>query len=64
MFIFGRCLHSSAVVTPAKYELDIIPVTAVLFIQKNWENNGTDEIGLVTPPVNMCKYICESTKNR
>ena len=41
MFIFARCLRSSAAVTPAKYELDIIQVTT--------ENNGTEKIGLVTP---------------
>ena len=49
MFIFARCLRSSAAVTPAKYELDIIQVTIVFIIQKNWENNGTEKIGLVTP---------------
>ena len=49
MFIFARCLRSSAVVTPAKYELDIIKVTTVFMIRKNWENNGTEKIGLVTP---------------
>ena len=49
MFIFARCLRSSAAVTPAKYELDIIKVTTVLIIRKKWENNGTEKIGLVTP---------------
>ena len=49
MFIFARCLRSSAAVTPAKYELDIIKVTTVLIIQKKMENNGTEKIGLVTP---------------
>ena len=49
MFTFVRCLRSSAAVTPAKYELDIIQVTAVFIIRKNWENNGTEKIGLVTP---------------
>ena len=49
MFIFARCLRSSAAVTPAKYELDIIQVTIVFIIPKNWENNGTEKIGLVTP---------------
>ena len=49
MFIFARCRRSSAAVTPAKYELDIIQVTTVLIIRKNWENNGTEKIGLVTP---------------
>ena len=33
----------------AKYELDVIQVTTVFIIRKNWENNGTDKIGLVTP---------------
>ena len=49
MFIFARCLRSSAAVTPAKYELDIVKVTTVFMIRKNWENNGTEKIGLVTP---------------
>ena len=49
MFIFTRCLRSSATVTPAKYELDIIQVTIVFIIPKNWENNETENIGLVTP---------------
>ena len=49
MFIIVRCLRISAVVTPAKYELDIIQVTTVFIIRKNWENNGTENIGLVTP---------------
>ena len=49
MFTFARCLRSSAAVTPDKYELDIIQVTTVLIIRKNWENNGTEKIGLVTP---------------
>ena len=33
----------------AKYELDIIQVTIVFIISKDWENNGTEKIGLVTP---------------
>ena len=49
MFIFARCLRSSAAVTPDKYELDIIQVATVFIIRKNWENNGTEIIGLVTP---------------
>ena len=49
MFIFARCLRSSAAVTPAKYELDMIQVTTVFITRKNWENNGTEKIGLVTP---------------
>ena len=49
MFIFARCLCSSAAVPPAKYEPDIIQVTTVLIIRKKWENNGTEKIGLVTP---------------
>ena len=49
MFIFVRCLRSSAATTPAKYKLDIIQATTVLIIRKNWENNGTEKIGLVTP---------------
>ena len=58
MFIFASCLRSSAAETPAKYELDIIQVTAVLIIRKKWENNGTEKIGLVTPtPVNWRDYL-------
>ena len=49
MFIFARCRRSSAAVTPAKYELDIVKVNNVLITRKNWENNGTDKIGFVTP---------------
>ena len=49
MFIFARCHRSWAAVTPAKYELDIIQVTIDFIIPKNWENNGTEKIGLVTP---------------
>ena len=49
MFIVARCLRSSAAVTPVKYELDIIQLTAILIIRKKWENNGTEKIGLVTP---------------
>ena len=58
MFIFARCLRSSAAVTPAKYELDIIQVTTVFIIGKNWENNGTEKIVTPTPgssqlPINI-----------
>ena len=49
MLIFARCLRSSAAVTPAKYEFDIMQVTTLLIIRKKWENNGTEQIGLVTP---------------
>ena len=48
-FTFVRCLRSSAAVTPVKYERDVIQVTSVLIILKNWENNGTEKICLVTP---------------
>ena len=37
MFTFARWLRSSAAVTPAKYELDIIQVTTVFIIRKKWE---------------------------
>ena len=33
-FMFVKCLHSSVVVTPFKYERDIIQVTSVLIILK------------------------------
>ena len=49
MFIFARCLRSSAAATPVKYECDIMNVTCVLIILKNRVNNGTEKIGLVTP---------------
>ena len=49
MFIFVRCLHSAAAMTPVKYEPDIIKVTSVFIILSNWKNNGTGEISLVTP---------------
>ena len=49
MFIFVRCLRSSAAVTPVKYERDIVQVTGVFATLKNCENNGTEEISLVTP---------------
>ena len=58
MFIFARCLRSSAVVTPAKYELDIIQVTTVFIIRKNWENNGTEKVGLVTPTPGRKGFSC------
>ena len=64
MFIFARCLRSSAAVTPAKYELDIIQVTTVLIIRKKWENNGTEKTGLVTPTPELghhCASRCYST---
>ena len=49
MFIFARCLCISAVVTPVKYEHDILQVNSVFIILKNWGNNRTKEIDLVTP---------------
>ena len=42
MFIFGRCLHSSAVETAVKYVPDIIHVTRVFIIMKKWEHNETE----------------------
>ena len=66
MFTFTRCLRSSAAVTPAKYELDIIQVAAVLIIRKKWKNNGTEAIGLVTPTLEWirltyCPRVSEVT---
>ena len=49
MFIFVRCHRSSAVVTPVKYECDIMQVTLGLIALKNWENNGTEKIHLINP---------------
>ena len=56
MFIFARCLRSAAALTPAKYELDIIQVTTVFIIRKNWENKGTEIIGLVTHTPELYVY--------
>ena len=39
----------SAAMIPVKYKRDIIHVTSVLIILNNWENKGTEYIGLVTP---------------
>ena len=38
MFIFVRCLCSSAVVTPVIYQPDIVQVTSVFIILRNLEN--------------------------
>ena len=38
MFIFVKCRRNSAVVTPVIYERDIIQVTSVFIILRNWEN--------------------------
>ena len=35
--------------TPAKYKRDIQSISCVFTMLKNLENNGTEEIGLVTP---------------
>ena len=35
--------------TPVKYKRDIQHVSGILIIMQKWENNGTEEIGLVTP---------------
>ena len=48
-FIFDRCHRSWAAVTPVKYKRDIQWLTCVLAMLKNEENNGTGEMGLVTP---------------
>ena len=62
MFIFARCLRSSAAVTPTKYELDIIQVTTVFIIRKNCENNGTEKIGLVTSTPGLAISATEQVK--
>ena len=43
MFIFVRCLRSSAAVTPVKYERDIAQETSILNIQEIG-GNGTEKI--------------------
>ena len=45
--MFARCVHSSAAVTPVKYERDNQQVT--VGSEKKWKINGTEKIGLVTP---------------
>ena len=60
MFIFVRCLRSSAAATPVKYERDIVQVTGVFITLKNYENNGTEEIGLVTPTPGL--YVMVRTR--
>ena len=49
MFIFARCLRSTAAVTPVKYGRDIIQVTSILFLKKGENNDGTGEI-VIEPP--------------
>ena len=49
MILRIKLIYSWAVVTPGKYECDIQEVSSVLIILNNWENNGTEEIGLATP---------------
>ena len=41
--------RSWTAVTPVKYKRDIQQLTYVLTIVQNSENNGTEEISLVTP---------------
>ena len=60
MLIFARCLHSSAAVTPVKYEYDIIQVISVLIILKNWENNKTERNWFSNPHPMMLQDIEES----
>ena len=43
------CPRSWAAATPVKYKRDIQQLTYVLAIVKNSENNGTEEISIVTP---------------
>ena len=63
MFIFARCLRSSAAETPAKYELGIFKVTTVFMIRKNWENNGTEKIGLITPTPDGLTHGMQRVRN-
>ena len=52
-FIFGRCHHSLAVVTPAKYECDSVDLTYIFAIQKYaWQINLNQ--ALVTPTPGLC----------
>ena len=37
MFIFAGCLRSSDMVTPVKYDHDILQATSDFIIMKNWE---------------------------
>ena len=61
MFIFAKCLRSSAAVTPAKYEQDIIQVTIVFVIRKNWERDGEEKIGW-TLVSNVCETVPHAMK--
>ena len=58
MFIFTRRLRSS----PANYELDIIQVTTVFIIRKNWENNETEKIGLIISTPDQRRIYAASRK--
>ena len=51
MFIFDGCHCSWAAVPPVKYEHDI--QASVLKMVNNRENNGTEEISLVTQTPTM-----------
>ena len=62
-FIFVRCFRSSAGVTPVKYERDSIQFNNVLIILKNWEINGTEKIGLVTPATGLHSIHIASLEN-
>ena len=48
-FVFDGNHNILEEVTPVKYEGDIHQVKWVLEMVKNWENNGKEQISLVTP---------------
>ena len=43
------CPRSWAAGTLSKFKRDIMSITSVLIILKNWKNNGTEKSSLVTP---------------
>ena len=57
------CPRSSAAATPVKYKRDIQQLTYVLKIVKKSENNGTEEISLVTPTPGPVKLHTVTDKN-
>ena len=56
------CPRSWAAATPVKYKRDIQQLTYVLAIVKNSENNGTEEISLVTPTPGWGLEVCDELK--
>ena len=64
IFIFDRCRRTPAAVKPAKYEREIQWLTCFLTVLENSENNGTGEIGKVTPTHPWCSPSLSPTGMR